>query len=152
MNAIIVLLVIICLIGGVIWLLRSNKSPRQRRRAQRAAGDSDTQASTPSKPGGLEKLESNSMFWGVEIGQAGCEAAHALLGQQYTFDEAPQLPLEGCSSAMCTCQFKGLKDHRGRHRRKSGERRVEVRFDSKDADRRTRKERRRGADWKDHTY
>ncbi len=55
MNAIIVLLVIICLIGGVIWLLRSNKSPRQRRRAQRAAGDNDTQARTPSKPGGLEK-------------------------------------------------------------------------------------------------
>jgi hypothetical protein len=150
MNAIIVLLVIICLIGGVIWLLRGNKSPRQRRRARRAA--SDTQASTPSKPGGLDKLESNSMFWGVEIGQAGCEAAHALLGQQYTFAEAPQLPLEGCSSAMCTCQFKGLKDHRSQHRRKSGVRRVEVRFDDKDADRRARKERRRGTDWKDHTY
>jgi len=159
MNAIIVLLVIICLIAAVVWLLRGNKSPAQRRRsARRANADSASPARAPSKPGGLDKLESNKMFWGVEIGQAGCEAAQELLGQQYTFDEAPQLPLTGCSSAMCTCQFKGLKDHRSRHRRKSGERRDEIRFESKEvskdkgADRRTRKERRRGTDWKDHTY
>ena len=159
MNAIIVLLVIICLIAAVVWLLRGNKPSGQHRRSARlakAGGDSPVKA--PSKPGGLEKLENNPMFWGVEIGQAGCEAAQALLGQQYTFDEAPQLPLAGCSSAMCTCQFKGLKDHRSRHRRKSGERRDEIRFESKDAgkdkgaDRRNRKERRRGTDWKDHTY
>ena len=163
MNAIIVLLVIICLIAAVVWLLRGNKPSGQHRRSARLAktgGDSPVKA--PSKPGGLEKLENNPMFWGVEIGQAGCEAAQALLGQQYTFDEAPQLPLAGCSSAMCTCQFKGLKDHRSRHRRKSGERRDEIRFESKDAgkdtgkdkgaDRRNRKERRRGTDWKDHTY
>jgi hypothetical protein len=153
MNAIIVLLVIICLIAAVIWLLRGNKSPAQSRRSLRhVKTDSDSPVKAPSKPGGLDKLESNSMFWGVEIGQAGCEAAQALLGKQYTFDEVPQLPLAGCSSAMCTCQFKGLKDHRSRHRRKSGERRDEIRFDNKDADRRTRKERRRGTDWKDHTY
>ena len=155
MNAIIVLLVIICLIAAVVWLLRGNKSPAQRRRStRRANADSASPARAASKPGGLDKLESNKMFWGVEIGQAGCEAAQALLGQQYTFKEAPQLPLAGCSSAMCTCQFKGLKDHRSQHRRKSGQRRDEIRFDSKDksADRRARKERRRGTDWKDHTY
>ena len=157
MNAIIVLLVIICLIAAVVWLLRGNKSPAQRRRsARRENADSASPARAPSKPGGLEKLESNKIFWGVEIGQAGCEAAQALLGQQYTFDEAPQLPLADCSSAMCTCQFKGLKDHRSQHRRKSSQRRDEIRFDNKDkgkgADRRSRKERRRGTDWKDHTY
>ena len=153
MNAIIVLLVIICLIAAVVWMLRGNKSPVQRRRqARRLADSDDTEARPSSKPGGLDKLENNPMFWGVEIGQAGCEAAQALLGKQYTFDEVPQLPLEGCSSAMCTCQFKGLKDHRSQHRRKSGERRDEIRFDNDGTDRRSRKERRRGADWKDHTY
>jgi len=159
MNAIIVLLVIVCLIAAVVWLLRGNKSPGQPRRSPRLAkADADSPVKAPSTPGGLEKLKNNPIFWGVEIGQAGCEAAQELLGQQYTFDEAPQLPLTGCSSAMCTCQFKGLKDHRSRHRRKSGERRDEIRFESKEAskdkgaDRRTRKERRRGTDWKDHTY
>ena len=153
MNAIIVLLVIICLIAAVVWLLRGNRSPAQRRHsARRAKTDSVAPARAPSKPGGLDKLESNKMFSGVEIGQAACEAAQILLGQQYTFDEAPQLPLAGCDSAMCTCQYKGLKDHRGDHRRKRGEQRVEVRFDNKNPDRRSRKDRRRGADWKDHTY
>jgi len=153
MNAIIVLLVISFLIAAVIWMLRGNKSPVQRRRqARRIVDSNDTKARPSSKPGGLDKLENNSMFWGVEIAQAGCEAAQALCGKQYTFDEVPQLPLAGCSSAMCTCQFKGLKDHRSQHRRKSGERRDEIRFDNKGADRRNRKERRRGSDWKDHTY
>ena len=153
MNAIIVLLVIICLIAAVVWLLRGNKSPaKSRRSVRRIKTDSNSPVKTPSKPGGLDKLESNPMFWGVEIGQAGCEAAQAMLGKQYTFGEAPQLPLAGCTSAMCTCQFKGLKDHRSRHRRKSGERRDEIRFDNNNADRRARKERRRGTDWKDHTY
>ena len=159
MNAIIVLLVILILIAAVVWLLRGSKSPRRRRRESKpASADGEAVTRKPSRPGGLDKLESNPVFWGVEIGQAGCEAAQALLGQQYTFSEAPQLPLPDCSSAMCSCQFKGLKDHRSRHRRKSGERRDEIRFDSKvagkdkGADRRNRKERRRGTDWKDHTY
>lgn len=159
MNAIIVLLVIIGLVAAVIWLLRGNKTQGKRRRgARHTHTGSDSAARAPAKPGGLDKLESNPLFWGVEIGQAGCEAAQALLGQQYTFDEAPQLPLAGCGSAMCTCQFKGLRDHRRSHRRKSGDRRDEIRFGNDDsgkdkgADRRTRKERRRGTDWKDHTY
>jgi hypothetical protein len=100
----------------------------------------------------LAKLENNPMFWGVEIGQAGCEAAQALLGRQYTFEEAPELPLADCGSAMCTCQFKGLKDHRTQHRRKRGEQRQEVRFETEKPDRRSRKDRRRGSKWNDRTY
>ena len=157
MNALIVLLVIIALIAAVIWVLRGNRGPgHQRRSAHHRAGNvdehADSQAKTPTTPGGLEKLKANSMFWGVEIGQAGCQAAQALLGQQYTFDEAPQLPLQGCDSAMCTCQYKGLKDHRSKHRRKSGERRVEVRFDNDKPDRRSRNDRRSGSKWNDRSY
>ena len=153
MNALIVLLVIICLIAAVIWVLRRNRrAVHHHRPAHHSAGNADTRTDTPTTPGGLEKLKANSMFWGVEIGQAGCKSAQALLGQQYTFDEAPQLPLQDCDSAMCTCQYKGLKDHRSKHRRLSGERRVEVRFDNENPDRRSRKDRRQGANWKDHTY
>jgi hypothetical protein len=153
MNTLIVLLVIICLIAGVIWVLRGNREPGKRhRRVHHTAGETDIQRDMPTKPGGLEKLKANSMFWGVEIGQAGCEAAQALLGRQYTFDEAPELPLEDCDSAMCTCQFKGLKDHRSQHRRKRGDQRQEVRFDTDKPDRRSRKDRRRGSNWNDRTY
>lgn len=153
MNALIVLLVIIALIAGVIWVLRSKKTPaHHHKQAHRKTGGTAAAVAAPAKLGGLDKLENNPIFWGVEIGQAGCEVAQALLGQQYTFDEAPQLPLEGCSSAMCTCQFKGLKDHRNQHRRKKDEQRQEVRFDTDNPDRRSRKDQRRGANWKDHTY
>jgi hypothetical protein len=153
MNAIIVLLLIICLIAAVVWVLRGKRAPGPRRKAARhTATAAAARTDTPTKPGGLEKLQANTMFWGVEIGQAGCEAAQAMLGRQYTFDEAPQLPVEGCDSAMCTCQYKGLKDHRTKHRRKIGEQRTEVRFDNENPDRRSRKQRRRGTDWKDHTY
>jgi len=153
MNALIVLLVIICLIAGVFWVLRNNGKPTHRHKpVRRTAGDTDAAAAAPAKLGGLDKLENNPMFWGVEISQAGCEAAQALLGQQYTFAEAPELPLPGCSSAMCTCQFKGLTDHRSEHRRKRGEQRNEVRFDNDKPDRRSRKDRRRGSKWNDRSY
>lgn len=154
MNALIVLLVIICLIAGVIWVLRGNRKPTHHHKPvhHRTTKDTDDAAAAPAKLGGLDKLENNPMFWGVEIGQAGCEAAQALLGQQYTFAEAPELPLAGCSSAMCTCQFKGLKDHRSDHRRKQGEKRKEVRFDNDKPDRRSRKDRRRGSKWNDRSY
>ena len=153
MKALIVLLVIICLIAGVFWVLRNNRKPAHRHKpVRRSAGDTDAVAAAPAKLGGLDKLENNPMFWGVEMGQAGCEAAQALLGQQYTFAEAPELPLAACSSAMCTCQFKGLKDHRSEHRRKRGDQRKEVRFDSDKPDRRSRKDRRRGSKWNDRSY
>ena len=91
------------------------------------------------------------MFWGVEMGQPGCEAAMALLDREFTFEEAPRLPLEGCTSAMCTCQFKGLKNRRTQRRRKLEDRRVEVRFEKDKPDRRSRKDRRRSDRWDDHT-
>ena len=99
----------------------------------------------------MEKLRDNPVFWGLEMGQPGCEAAQALLGEQFTFDEAPQLPLEGCSSASCTCQFKGLKERRTNARRQQETRRAAVRFDKdRPSDRRSRKDRRRGNAWNDH--
>jgi hypothetical protein len=153
MNALIVLLVIVCLIIGVVWVLRRDRTPTHHRKsAHRTTNDADTQTDASARPGGVEKLENNPLFWGVEMSQAGCEAAQALLGRQYTFDEAPQLPLEGCSSAMCTCQFKGLKDHRSQHRRTRDEQRKEVRFETDKPDRRSRKDRRRGSKWNDRSY
>ena len=153
MATIMILLVIVGIIAGLIWMLRGKRPATRRHIANlqkhEASGPADNSG---TKPGGLEKLSSNPMFWGVEMGQPGCEAAQALLGKQYTFEEAPQLPLSGCSSAMCTCQFKGLKNRRTVHRRKLAERRVEVRFEKGKPDRRSHKNRRRSDSWNDHTH
>ncbi len=153
MARIIVLLLIIVVIAGLVWALRRRggstglKSRLLGRASRGGAGDA------AAKPGGIEKLRDNPMFWGVEMGQPGCEAAQALLGQQFPFDEAPQLPLEGCNSANCTCQFKGLKDRRTHARRQQEDRREALRFDKdRPPDRRSRKDRRRGNVWADHDY
>ena len=152
MATILILLVIVVIIAGLLWMARS-KQPSTRRRVAHiqkydaAGANEDVRAQL----GGLEKLKNNELFWGLEMGQPGCEAAQAILGRQYTFDEAPQLPLEGCTSAMCTCQFKGLKNQRTQHRRNLAERRVEVRFEKDKPDRRSHKNRRRSDSWNDHT-
>ena len=154
MARIFVLLLIIVVIAGLVWALRRRggstglKSSRLLGRAS-----SGKTGAAAARPGGIEKLRDNPMFWGVEMGQPGCEAAQALLGQQFPFEEAPQLPLEGCNSANCTCQFKGLKDRRKRVRRQQEDRRESLRFEKdRPPDRRSRKDRRRGNVWADHDY
>ena len=152
MKAILILLVIVGIIAGLLWMVRGKQSPTRRRLTNLQKYESvDASEDVNAQLGGLEKLRNNSLFWGIEMGQPGCEAAQAILGKQFTFDEAPQLPLDGCSSAMCTCQFKGLKNMRAQHRRTSEERRVEVRFEKDKPDRRSHKNRRRSDKWNDHT-
>ena len=150
MVKIIVLLLIIFVIAGLIWMLRrqGGGTVRKTRRLRQGSARSGATA----KPGGMEKLRDNPLFWGVEMGQPGCEAAQALLGQQFPFDEVPELPLEGCNSANCTCQFKGLRDRRTWARRQQEDRRTTIRFDKDRPDRRSRKDRRRGNAWIDHDY
>lgn len=139
-------LLMIAVLAGMIWLWYSQHKPKRRATSGRHPPAHST------RPGGLDKLQKNPLFWGAEFSQAGCDAARALLGNQYIFDEAPELPLPGCDSAMCTCQFKGLKDNREKARRLHEERRDEVRFDMERPDRRSRKNRRRGEKWDDHSY
>jgi hypothetical protein len=152
MATILTLLVIIGIIAGLLWMVRGKQSPTRRHVTNlQKYGHAGTSNDANAQLGGTEKLRNNSLFWGLEMGQPGCEAAQAILGQQFTFDEAPQLPLEGCSSAMCTCQFNGLKNKRTQLRRKLEDRRVEVRFEKDKPDRRSRKDRRRSDKWDDHT-
>ena len=152
MATILILLVIAGIVAVLLWMFRG-KQPVVRHRAANLQkyDEFDAGDDVRAQLGGLEKLKNNELFWGLEMGQPGCEAAQAILGRQYTFDEAPQLPLEGCTSAMCTCQFKGLKNQRTQHRRNLAERRVEIRFEKDKPDRRSRKSRRRSDNWNDHT-
>ena len=154
MASIVVLLIIFFVVVAIFWLLRSQRTSVRSRRQLRSeyATRKPPDQTAAASPGGLDKLQASGMFWGVEIGQPGCEAAHKLLGEQYTFADAPQLPLKGCSSATCTCQFKGLRERRTQRRRKNSERRNEIRFDKGEADRRKPKNRRRSDSWNDHSY
>jgi hypothetical protein len=153
MARILVLLLIIMVIAGLVWALRRQSgASQQRNRLTGQRGSRGKLSAAAARPGGIEKLRDNPVFWGVEMGQPGCEASRELLGKQFTFDEVPQLPLEGCNSANCTCQFKGLKDRRSMARRQQEDRRAALRFDKERPERRSRKDRRRGNAWTDHDY
>lgn len=137
---------VLAVLAGMVWMWRSQQQPKPRKIPSR-----QTQAA-PARPGGLDKLEKNPLFGGVELSVAGCAAADALQGQHFAFADAPELPVPGCDSANCTCQFKGLKDNRTGHRRTHEDRRHEIRFDKEHPDRRSRKSRRRGGKWDDRSY
>jgi hypothetical protein len=150
MIKIIILLLIFGVLAGLVWLLRGQRVTRRH-------VPLETTASNPAVPdrGGnlkaleLEKLRQNKLFWGVEIKQAGCAMARTLAGVEFEFDEAPALPLEGCTAAMCSCAYIGLKERRQKQRRQH-DRRVNLRFEPDKADRRSHKERRRGEKWRGH--
>lgn len=140
-----VVLAILLVVGGTFWYLFGRRpAPTRRPRT--------VDATAAYRPGGLDKLKGNDLFWGAELAQTGCETARALHGRQYTFDAAPELPLPGCDSAACTCQFRGLRERRSRIRRTHPDRREVIRFDVNRPDRRARVSRRRADKWVDHTY
>lgn len=144
--------IFILVVAVLAWLVLRDTTKKP---ARRPAGKARKQgaASSVRHPGGIDKLKENPDFWGVQVGQAGCEAARALMENTYRMDEAPDLPLEGCDCATCTCVFKGLLNRRKGHRRTHDERRSELRLEEgKPSDRRSRKDRRRGNNWNDRSY
>jgi hypothetical protein len=153
MVTIVTLLIIAIGIVIVVLAVQSRRDRSRPRRPGKKVGNKPAaSAATPARPGGIEKLKCNALFWGVQMDQPGCEAARAIMDKQFTFEEAPDMPLEGCDSPTCTCLFRGLLDRRKLNRRSGGDRRNEVRFDEKGADRRSRKDRRRGNAWTDRTH
>jgi hypothetical protein len=144
---ILTVLAILLVIAALVWFLFVRQPGPSRSQRRPAAV-----TSAPRRPGGIDKLADSGLFWGVELADTGCETARGLQGQQYSFETAPELPLPGCGSAACTCQFHGLRERRSQVRRTHPDRREVVRFDVDNPDRRARVSRRRGDKWADHTY
>jgi len=133
--------------AGLFILLGKRRTPSRSRRIERS------ESASPVQTGSLEHLRENKFFWGAELSQPGCVESRTLLGRQFPFTQAPVLPLPGCTHALetCSCEFKGLRERRARHRRLQQDRRVDVRFDKTHPDRRANAGRRRGDRWVRHT-
>ena len=150
MMTYVILLLIIVVIAGIYWqLVVKGNMPRSNKRDNESTV---AQTGISSRAGELGKLKSNKYFWGVEIVHAGCEASRALADKQFTFAEAPVLPLDDCDKSLCNCIYKGLKEERIEGRRIQADRREDLRFDSDKPDRRSPKDRRRGEAWNNRDY
>jgi hypothetical protein len=140
------LLIILAIIAGIVWLLRTN------RRRQRRAPTPPQETVVHGSGGQLEALQRNRNYWGVEIRSGICKASKALAGRQFPFAQAPLLPLEDCAASNCTCTYLGLWERRKWHRRAQPDRRKMIRYLQNHPDRRARKERRKIDVWRDRRW
>ncbi len=86
----------------------------------------------PTPQAQLAKLKESPIFWGYRI-ESHCGASSRLAGQQFTMDELPPLPVQGCSHDTCDCRLAGLANQRKQIDRRSGQdRRGSLRMDSED--------------------
>lgn len=53
----------------------------------------------------------------IQSGVTACEAVQKLSGKRFLSDEAPQLPVPGCSAHNCTCSYIHFEDRRQHDRR-----------------------------------
>lgn len=98
----------------------------------------------------LQKLRSSGHYSGVRIQPGQCTAIRHFAGRRFSFEEAPDLPLQGCKAWRCTCTYIGIPERRHEERRIHKDRRDFVRIDEEHAERRSfRGRRRQHKDWKD---
>jgi len=148
MTEIFILVLIVAVIAFLVVMAR--RPPKQRHVRSHKHTHTGQQAHKPpegnkprTKRDELNKLRANKHFWGVEIHQPGCAEATKLTGKQFPIQSAPELPVEGCGAAQCSCIYIGVKDRRTLRRRLSHERRDELRFEPEKSDRRSHKDRRK---------
>jgi hypothetical protein len=80
----------------------------------------------------LERLQKAGKFRGVHIGSH-CAASSQLAAREFSFESAPQLPVQGCDAHVCECGYIGLPERRSVIDRRSGrDRRESLRTDSND--------------------
>ncbi len=148
MSKIIVIVLILAVIAALAWLL-SGGSRKLGRHSHRGAATRPTggaRTATRRLPAGTSQLETmreSGVFWGVSLQNPGCDAAMELFEKNIPLTEAPDLPLQGCDAAQCSCSWKGLTEQRHATRRTHHDRRDSVRFeDQEHTDRRSHKDRR----------
>jgi hypothetical protein len=141
------LLIILAVIAGIIWQLRSSRRRRPRTRIPPVA-----QPVSSGPAGKLETLRLNRNYWGVEIKPGLCELSRALAGRQFPFPEAPSLPLADCTASPCTCTYLGLWERRKWHRRSQPDRRMAIRYHQDRPDRRSHRERRKIDVWRNRRW
>jgi hypothetical protein len=91
----------------------------------------------------LEKLRSSNRYRGITIRNGNCPAVRHLTGNFYRFEDAPELPVEGCKKLRCSCVYAGINNRRYEESRTGKDLRSEVRFEADSSERRQENDRRK---------
>ena len=83
----------------------------------------------------LLELEQSDKYGSVVISNCGCDISLELSTQHFSFEQVPYLPLPGCTSNNCTCEYKGIIDRRVEDRRNT-DNSVSIEDDKRIVDRR----------------
>ena len=126
-DIIVTLLIAVTSVVGLAWYARTLTGSYQRSR----------------KSALLEKLRISNSYRGITIRNGNCPAVRRFTGSFYRFEEAPELPVEGCKALRCSCVYAGLNNRRYQARRNASDLRSAVRFESDHPDRRQEKDRRK---------
>lgn len=108
-------------------------------------GNTDRSKADPPTVPVLPRSKGN--YWGVQVlpPQNGvcCPAMQQLQGRCFPKSKVPPLPLPGCTQLYCHCRYEYLAEERkAPDRRYRGDRRMHIRFETGQADRRVNKDRR----------
>jgi hypothetical protein len=108
----IAILAVVAAAAVAYWLV-------QRRRPAPDRQPTRGRAPVPGRKTAATGQPASPRYGAVEIQarHAACEAALKLRGQRYLANEAPALPLAGCTAAQCSCAFVKLSDRRTEDRR-----------------------------------
>lgn len=106
------ILVVVAIAAASYWLV-------WRRRPAPVRHPPRGQASVPGRKAKAPGAPAAPRYGAVEIQarNTACEAARSLGGRRFLANEAPALPLPGCTAAQCTCAFVKLSDRRTEDRR-----------------------------------
>ncbi|MFO1350343.1 MAG: hypothetical protein U1F68_06545 [Gammaproteobacteria bacterium] len=114
-----------------------------RRKRERGAADSNTEDGSKTASQVLEEHFGAAMLMPPASGVY-CNAMAQLIGCIYSVSDKPTVPLPGCDIQLCHCRFQYLPERRKvLERRRTHDRRQNIRFELGRIDRRSGRDRRR---------
>lgn len=141
-------LLLLVLIGALGWyLFRPNADNRADSRPEARAREARLEKRLVRTPRDVDQMgDVRGLTLKIPNLAKACDAARKDANKTFVAQEAPPLPLSGCSAELCECSYHAIPGRRSSQERRAGvDRRADLRFEADKSDRRGNGDRRRYA-------